>query len=167
LEFLSSANLARYRGSEQAWRRLGDGVEPPDGDTNEVDADAPARIPGHGGMSLHADVSVPAHDRRRLERLCSYVAQPPLANVRLEERPDGALALRLRMRWRDGIVMEQRGLIDRLVPLIPPPRATRFDTTGSWRRARASATGRCPMSQPTSWRARPRKQPRGPFTGGR
>jgi len=77
-------------------------------------------------MSLHADVSVPARDRRRLERLCRYVARPPLANERLEERPDGRLALRLKTRWRDGtthILMEQRELIDRLVPLIPPPRA--------------------------------------------
>ena len=77
-------------------------------------------------MSLHGDVSVPARDRRRLERLCRYVARPPLANERLEERPDGTLALRLKTRWRDGtthILMERRELIDRLVPLVPPPRA--------------------------------------------
>jgi hypothetical protein len=71
-------------------------------------------------------VAVPARDRRRLERLCRYVARPPLANERLEERPDGRLALRLKARWRDGtshILMERSELIDRLVPLIPPPRA--------------------------------------------
>ncbi len=28
-------------------------------------------------MSLHADVAVPARDRKRLERLCRYVARPP------------------------------------------------------------------------------------------
>jgi hypothetical protein len=27
----------------------------------------------HGGMSLHAEVAVPARDRCRLERLCRYV----------------------------------------------------------------------------------------------
>jgi hypothetical protein len=77
-------------------------------------------------MSLHADVAVPAHDRRRLERLCRYVARPPLASERLEERPDGRLTLRLKTRWRDGtthILMERSELIERLVPLIPPPRA--------------------------------------------
>jgi len=42
-------------------------------------------------MSLHAAVGAPAHDRRRLERLCRYVARPPLATDRLEERPDGRL----------------------------------------------------------------------------
>jgi hypothetical protein len=77
-------------------------------------------------MSLHAAVAVPARDRRRLERLCRYVARPPLANERLEALPDGRLALRLKIRWRDGtshIVMERSELIERLVPLIPPPRA--------------------------------------------
>jgi Putative transposase len=77
-------------------------------------------------MTLHAAVAVPARDRRRLERLCRYVARPPLANERLEERIDGQLLLRLKTRWRDGtthIAMERRELIERLVPLIPPPRA--------------------------------------------
>ena len=42
--------------------------------------------------------------------------------------PDGSgrLALRLKTRWRDGtthVLIEPADLIDRLVPLIPPPRA--------------------------------------------
>ncbi len=77
-------------------------------------------------MTLHAAVSVPARDRRRLERLCRYVARPPLANERLEERVDGRLLLRLKTRWRDGtthIAMERGDLLKRLVPLIPLPRA--------------------------------------------
>jgi hypothetical protein len=78
------------------------------------------------GMSLHAAVAVPARDRRRLERLSRYVARPPLATDRLEEQPDGRLTVRLKTRWRDGtthIAMERSELIERLVPLIPPPRA--------------------------------------------
>jgi hypothetical protein len=77
-------------------------------------------------MSLHAEVAVPARDRRRLERLCRYAARPPLANDRLEEQPDGRLTLRLKTRWRDGtthVLLERSDLLDRLVPLIPPPRA--------------------------------------------
>jgi len=107
----------------QRWRRLGDRVEPQDAD---ADPEATPRVPQLDGMSLHADVAVPARDRRRLERLCRYVARPPLAHDRLELRPDGRLALRLKTRWRDGtthILMERHELLERLVPLIPPPRA--------------------------------------------
>jgi hypothetical protein len=69
---------------------------------------------------------VPAHDRRRLERLCRYVARPPLALDRLEATSDGRLTYRLKTPWRDGtthVVMERRELLERLAPLIPPPRA--------------------------------------------
>lgn len=77
-------------------------------------------------MSLHADVAVRARDRNRLERLCRYVARPPLALDRLEATADGRLAYRLKTRWRDGtthIVMERHELLERLAPLVPPPRA--------------------------------------------
>ena len=53
-------------------------------------------------MSLHADVAVPARDRARLERLCRYVARPPIATERLSLLEDGRLLYRLKRRWRDG-----------------------------------------------------------------
>ncbi len=105
------------------WQRLGDRVTPED---SNIDPEASPRVRQHDGMSLHAGVAVPARDRRRLERLCRHVARPSLANDRLEGRPDGRLALRLKTRWRDGtthILMERHELLERLVPLIPPPRA--------------------------------------------
>jgi len=108
----------------QRWRRLGDRVEP--STDRSTDGEARAAVARHGEMSLHAAVAVPANDRRRLERLCRYVARPPIAHDRLEERAEGRLALRLKTRWRDGtthILIERRDLIERLVPLIPPPRA--------------------------------------------
>jgi hypothetical protein len=107
----------------ERWRRLGGHIEPANEDD---DLEASPRVPQHGGMSLHAAVAVPARDRRRLQSLCRYVGRPPLANDRLEELPDGRLALRLKTPWRDGtshILMERSELIERLVPLIPPPRA--------------------------------------------
>ena len=130
LALLASASLrtriATGARRGEPWRRLGDRVEPRESAAPGVDPEASARVPQHGGMSLHADVAVPAQDRRRLERLCRYVARPPLANERLEGRSDGMLALRLKTRWRDGtthILMERSELIERVVPLIPPPRA--------------------------------------------
>ena len=98
----------------EPWRRFGDRVDPGD---PLADPDAPPRVAECRGMTLHAAVAVPARDRRRLERLCRYVARPPLAIDRLEERPDGVLLLRLKARWRDGtthIAMEKSELIDPL-----------------------------------------------------
>jgi hypothetical protein len=112
----------------ERWRRLGDRVEPTDPEEGGVEPSAgiPPRCVREGGMSLHADVAVPSNDRRRLERLCRYVARPPLALDRLEAMADGRLAYRLKTRWRDGtthVVMERHELLERLAPLIPPPRA--------------------------------------------
>ena len=110
------------------WRRLGDRVEPlsPAEGGTDTSSQTPARCVRQGGMSLHADVSVPARDRKRLERLARYVLRQPLALERLEALPDGRLTYRLKTRWRDGtthILMERHELLERLAPLIPPPRA--------------------------------------------
>jgi hypothetical protein len=112
----------------EPWQRLGDRVELVEAGEGGAEAisELPPRCVREGGMSLHADVAVPAHDRRRLERLCRYMARPPLAVDRLEATPDGRLAYRLKTRWRDGtthILMERHELLERLAPLIPPPRA--------------------------------------------
>jgi hypothetical protein len=112
----------------ESWRRLGDRVEPLDDGESGVESEAPIppRCVREGDMSLHADVTVPANDRKRLERLCRYVARPPLALDRLEAMAGGRLAYRLKTRWSDGtthVVMKRHELLERLAPLIPPPRA--------------------------------------------
>jgi hypothetical protein len=124
------------------WRRLGDRVDA-NADGEEEDGVEPAaRIPPrcarHGGMSLHADVSVPARDRRRLERLCRYVARPPLALERLEEMHDGRLAYRLKTPWRNG-----RSCSSGWRRWFRLPERIRFDTTGCWPRAQAGGIGWC------------------------
>ena len=134
LALLSSASIrSRIATGAEAgapWRRLGDRVDPVAKEEDEDGVEPGATIPPHcvreGGMSLHADIAVPARDRRRLERLCRYVARPPLALGRLEEFRDGRLAYRLKTPWRDGtthVVMERRELLERLAPLVPPPRS--------------------------------------------
>jgi hypothetical protein len=77
------------------------------------------------GFNVHANVRVGANDRDGLEHLCRYLARPPIANARLQELPDGRLALRFKQAWRDGtthIVFTPHELIEKLIPLIPRPR---------------------------------------------
>jgi hypothetical protein len=92
--------------------------------------DAEAAIMGKrcaevAGFNVHANVRVGAKDRVGLEHLCRYLARPPIANDRLQELPDGRLALRFKQAWRDGtthIVFTPHELIEKLIPLIPRPR---------------------------------------------
>ncbi|MCI0549160.1 MAG: transposase, partial [Candidatus Rokubacteria bacterium] len=100
--------------------RLGDRV-----DAEDLPLVEGERCTTAGGVSLHANVAVPAHDRRRLERLCRYVARPPVATERLSRMEDGRLLYRLKHRWRDGtthVVFEPLELLERLAALVPPPR---------------------------------------------
>jgi hypothetical protein len=98
------------------------------GDRVDMDHLPPTPIPrcvAIDGVSLHAGVAVPARDRSRLERLCRYVARPPLATERLSRLDDGRLLYELRHRWRDGtthVAFEPLELLERLAALVPYPR---------------------------------------------
>jgi hypothetical protein len=77
-----------------------------------------------GGFDLHADTSVRAKNRPKLERLCRYLLQPPVAEDRLSFAPDGSVLLRLKTPWRDGtshIALEPAELLEKLAALIPRP----------------------------------------------
>ena len=108
----------------RAGRRVetaGDRVDP-----DQLPALSSARCVGVSGFSLHANVAVPARDRARLERLCRYVARPPLASERLERLPDGRLVYEFKRPWRDGTsraVYEPLEFIEKLAALVPAPRA--------------------------------------------
>ncbi len=85
---------------------------------------------GHGGgFSPHAAVRIEATDRAGLERLLRYCARPALAGRRLAW--DGAkqqLRYTLPRPRHDGqtvLVFTPLELLDRLTPLIPPPRRHR------------------------------------------
>jgi hypothetical protein len=100
--------------------RIGDRIDPED-----LPALVGERCASARGVSLHANVAVPERDRRRLERLCRYVARPPVATERLSRLEDGRLLYRLKHRWRDGtthVVFEPEELIEKLAALVPPPR---------------------------------------------
>jgi hypothetical protein len=56
-----------------------------------------------GGVNVHAGPAIDGRDRRRLERLCRYVARPPVAQERLELTADRQrLVYRFKHAWRDG-----------------------------------------------------------------
>ena len=74
---------------------------------------------------LHANVRISARDRAGLERLCRYIARPPLSQKRLRELPDGRIALGLKRAWDDGttaIVLTPLQLLERLAAIVPHPR---------------------------------------------
>jgi hypothetical protein len=54
------------------------------------------------GFSLNAAVACKAGDRRKLERLCRYVARPAIALERLSRDGDGLVVYELKRPFRDG-----------------------------------------------------------------
>ena len=115
-----AGRVATGRRAGQLVMRIGDRI-----DAEDLPKLMGERCASVGGVSLHANDAVPVRDRRRLERLCRYVARPPLATQRLSRLGDGRLLYRLKHRWRDGtthVVFEPQQLVERLAALIPPPR---------------------------------------------
>ena len=79
-----------------------------------------------GGFNIHAGVALQADDRPGLERLCRYIARPPIATERLELTPDGNVRYHFRRLWRNGTAYVDYSpleFIERLVPLVPAPRS--------------------------------------------
>ena len=78
-----------------------------------------------GGINVHAGVAFDARDKPRMERMCRYLARPPIAQDRLTLRADGAIQYNMKKTWRDGthaIVLQPLDLIARICAMIPPPR---------------------------------------------
>ena len=97
--------------------------DPIDGETPAITAYP--RCASVSGVSVHANVSIPAKARRQLEKLCRYVPPWGMATERLSLLPDGRLLYRLKRRWRDGtthVVFEPLELVEKLAALVPPPR---------------------------------------------
>lgn len=79
-----------------------------------------------GGFSLHGGVAAQADQADKLERLCRYIARPPIAERRLSISPQGRARYELKTPWRNGtthVEFEPIDFIAKLVALVPPPRA--------------------------------------------
>ena len=77
------------------------------------------------GFSLHAATHAGALDAEGREALLRYVLRPPLAQDRLEVRPDGLVRIALKRAYSDGTVavdMDPLSLLCRLATSVPPPR---------------------------------------------
>ena len=77
------------------------------------------------GFSLHAATRIAGRDRRGLERLCRYVARPPLASGRLRLLASQRLCFALKTPWSDGtghLLLSPMELLEKLAALVPPPR---------------------------------------------
>jgi hypothetical protein len=116
-----AGRIAMGRRAGQRVVRVGDCIDP-EADLPALEGECCASV---SGVSLHANVAVPARDRQRLERLCRYVARPPVATERLSRLEDERLFYRLKHRWRDGtthVVFEPHELVEKLAALVPAPR---------------------------------------------
>ncbi len=69
-----------------------------------------------GGVNVHAKVAFDGRDRPRLERLCRYLARPPLSQERLSMHPDGRLKLSFNAAWKGthAILLDPLDFIGRL-----------------------------------------------------
>ncbi|MEO8445776.1 MAG: transposase, partial [Gammaproteobacteria bacterium] len=78
------------------------------------------------GFSLHAGVSAGADERKKVERLCRYIARPAIATGRLSLTGQGQIRYTLKTPYRDGtthVVFEPLDFMARLAALVPWPRA--------------------------------------------
>jgi len=90
---------------------------------DEVKKTEPAAVVA--GVNVHAGVAFDGKDKPRLERLCRYLARPPIAQDRLALRDDGAVQYTMKKAWKDGtraIVLQPLDLIARVCAMIPSPR---------------------------------------------
>ena len=77
------------------------------------------------GFTLHAATRAGALDSTGREALLRYVLRPPIAQERLQQRPDGLVRITLKRAYSDGTVavdMDPLSLLCRLATSVPPPR---------------------------------------------
>ena len=76
------------------------------------------------GFSINAAVGCEARERGKLERVCRYMARPPIAEERLSVDGDGLVVYELKHPFSDGtthVLFEPVDFIARLAALVPRP----------------------------------------------
>ena len=85
------------------------------------------------GFTLHAATRAGAQDAAGREALLRYVLRPPLAQERVQPRPDGLVRIVLKKAYADGtfaVDMDPLSLLCRLATSVPPPRYHTIHYTG-------------------------------------
>ena len=78
------------------------------------------------GFSINAAVGCESHERSKLERVCRYMARPPIAEERLSVDGDGLVVYEFKRPFSDGtthVLFKPHDFIARLAALVPRPRA--------------------------------------------
>jgi len=89
------------------------------------------RVAKLAGFSLHAGVAAKAHQRKKIERLCRYIARPAVSEKRLSLTGTGKIRYELKTPYRNGtthVIFEPVDFVARLAALVRKPRVnlTRF-----------------------------------------
>ena len=91
----------------------------------QKDIDSGTLLGNVAGFSLHAGVSAKANERDKLERLCRYIARPPVSTKRLSLTVQGNIRYELKTPYRDGtthVIFEPLDFMSKLAALVPAPR---------------------------------------------
>ena len=137
----------------------------------DIDEMHSAAVGEVAGFNLHAGVAARADQRRKLERLCRYIARPAVSEQRLSLTAQGKVRYQLKTPYADGtthVIFEPLDFISRLAALVPKPRVnlTRYHgvfAPNSQHRARVTPArrgrgnkakaSRPVAAQPAEWRA--------------
>lgn len=77
------------------------------------------------GFNVYAGDAIDGRDRKRVERMCRYLAWPPIATARRTETADGKeLRYELKKAWKDGtrfVRLDPHELLARICAMVPAP----------------------------------------------
>jgi len=99
--------------------------------TSDNKAKSSELVSKQAGFSMHAGVACKSNQRKKLERLCRYIARPAIAEQRLSLASNGNVIVALKTPYDDGtshVVLSPMEFMGRLAALVPKPRVnlTRF-----------------------------------------
>ena len=72
---------------------------PPDTEAGEY-----SQVGKVAGFSLHTGVATKANERKKLERICRYIARPAVSEKRLALTQSGMVRYQLKTPYRDGSI---------------------------------------------------------------